>query len=179
VIRIQTVQTLLIALVVGGSLSPKAQAQQTVPVDVTVTSPVGVNVTVISPFDASLSVPSFPNTPIDPGLSAIPGIGSTEIRAEVCEGIGDPLQAGINRFVDLTRQYEAATSADQRAVLERELSDAALRLPPLVVEDLGSRGLARGQSQECDDLIESIKAFLDQVAEYMALLEDARTALLW
>ncbi len=178
-IRIQTFQTLLIALVVSGSLSPKAQAQQTVPVDVTVTSPVGVNVTVTSPFDASLSVPSFPNTPIESGSLTIPGIGSTEIRVEVCEGIGDPLQTGVDRFVDLTRQYEAATSAEQRAVLERELSDAALRLPDLVVEDLGSRGLARGQSQECDDLIESIKAFLDQVAEYMALLEDARTALLW
>ncbi len=178
-IRIQTVQTLLIALVVGGSLSPKAQAQQTVPVDVTVTSPIGVNVTVISPFDSGISFPPSINNIGDLSPALVPGIGSTEIRAEVCEGIGDPLQAGINRFVDLTRQYEAATSADQRAVLERELSDAALRLPPLVVEDLGSRGLARGQSQECDDLIESIKAFLDQVAEYMALLKDARTALLW
>jgi hypothetical protein len=171
---------LALLLLTGGSMARLVQAQEsiTVPVNITVTSPVGVNVTVISPFETSPVIPSNPtngSTAIAPAL----GVALPVIPPEVCGGIGDPLQAGFSRFEELTRQRAEATTIAEQDRLDREILEQGLRLPDLVTEDLGSRGLARGQSDECDALIDSIAALLQQVADYLGALQDARTALLW
>ncbi|NJO85914.1 MAG: hypothetical protein HC818_04255 [Synechococcaceae cyanobacterium RM1_1_27] len=101
------------------------------------------------------------------------------IPPEVCGGIGDPLQAGLARFEELTRQRAVATTAAEQDRLDREILEQGLRLPELVTEDLGSRGIARGQSDACDELVDSIAELLQQVADYLGALQDARTALLW
>jgi len=152
---------------------PEAHAQTTVPV------PVQVTITAVEPVNIQTAVTNgATNSAISPVSVTLTTLGSTSL-AEVCGGLGDPLQAGIDRFAELTQAREQATSAAERQRLEREIIIQGLRLPDLVVEDFGSRGLARGQSPECDELIDSVTDLMEQVSDYLGALQDAKVAALW
>lgn len=155
-------------------LSTPAIAQQQVPVTVTVTG-------IQPPASIRNSVPPGSPTNVVNGFGGA-GFAATSVRtfnAEVCGGLGDPLQAGFDRFAELTQQRARATSEAERDRLDREIVEVGLRLPQLVTDDFGSRDLALGESQECDDLIETVTELMEQVADYLAALQDTKTAILW
>ena len=160
-----------LALGVGIGM-PAGQAQETVPVPVTVT------ITTVEPVIIQTSVSNgATHSAISPTVS-LTGFESVFL-AEVCGGLGDPLQAGIDRFAELTQARERATSVAEQQRLEREIVIQGLRLPDLVVEDFGTRGLALGQSAECDELIDSVTDLMEQVSDYLGALQDAKVAALW
>jgi hypothetical protein len=122
----------------------------------------GLNVPVPSAESAPLSIISPPN-----------------FSAEICGGIGDPLAEGIDTLSRLTAERERVTNPAEQERLEREIVTQSLRLPDLVTEDFGSRNLAPGQSEACDELIQAVNNLLQEVADYLGALRDAKTAILW
>lgn len=175
----KVIQVLAALTLVG---SGAAQAQ-TIPVDVTIVSPVPVDVTIISPVSPiGVSAPSFAalgSSFAAGGGGAVPGLSQPEFSAEVCGGIGDLLQEGFERFEQLTQERAQAISQDEIDRLDREILEQSLRLPGLLEDDLGSRRLALGQSEACDSLLASITEIMELVVDYLTLLQNSRTAQLW
>lgn len=168
----QTAVGLGMAYLVSNSWIIPARAQETVPV------PVQVTITTVQPPIIQTSVSNGATNTASSLPLALTTLESTFL-AEVCGGLGDPLQAGVDRFAELTRAREEATTDAERLRLEREIVIQGLRLPDLVREDFGNRGLVRGESPECDQLIDSVTQLMEQVADYLGALQDAKTAALW
>jgi hypothetical protein len=148
-----------------------ALAQQDVTVNVTVQG--------VQPSGEAAVAPALLNVVNQPGLGAPIGFSVRTFNAEVCGGIGDPLQEGFQRFSELTQARAVATTPAERDRLDRQIFAQGLKLPQLVTEDFASRGIAKGQSEECDNLIESVTELMQQVSDYLGALQDVKTAILW
>jgi hypothetical protein len=166
---------LSIQIVLGILLSYPATSQaQTVSIEVILTPaqprPVEIPISSAPSNTASFS----PLAPI-----SIPIMNTGALGSGLCGGLGDPLQSSIRRFQALTEARNQATSSQEQARLERDIIEQGLKLPQLVTEDLSARSDQLTAEQECDSLLSSVTLFMQQVADYMGALQDARQSALW
>lgn len=162
-----------IQVLIGMLLSYTATSQaqtQTVPIEIILTpsQPSSVEIPVSSGPGNTTSF--SPLTPI-----SVPIMNTGALGRSLCGGLGDSLQSSIQRFQQLTEARNQATSSREQARLEREIIEQGLKLPRLVSEDLRTRVADLG----CDSLLSSVTLFMQQVADYMGALQDARTSSLW
>ncbi len=171
---------LLLGMVSLGILNPShAQDSVTVPVDVTITVPEPppppmAPESVVIPTTSINVVTSAEPTVVSPPSGFVAGFS-----AEICGGIGNPLQDGIRRFADLTEERQRTSTRTEQERLDRDILAEGLKLPDLVVEEITSRGLTRGQTADCDDLLDGITQLMTEVADYLGALQNARSSVLW
>ncbi len=182
--RVMGVSVLVLAGL-GGSwgLPVLAQAVVPVPVEIVIPEPPPPPPAVVPPPD-SVSTVVIPGSGLNTDIPSVdpaplPILSPPNFSAEVCAGIGDPLAEGIDNLNRLTAERARATSPAERERLEREIVTQSLQLPDLVTEDFGSRNLALGQSEGCDELIQAVNNLLQEVADYLGALREAKTAILW
>ncbi len=139
---------------------------------------VEVTIDAITPPGAGFNATSFSIAP--------PATVGQELAQEsflfdetVCGGLGDLVREDVERFQDLTEARTRATTAAEQSRLDREIFEQALRLPESITQDLGERQLQLGQSEECDTLIEAVTQLMEQVADYVAVLERSKTQISW
>ncbi len=158
-------------LVVSGS-QVLAQETVVVPVDVTITVPPPPQTQTIVPTTSI-------NTTTNLAISLPPTLVFPSFAAEVCGGLGDPLETGINRFQELTEQRQQVTSEAERERLDRQIVLQGLRLPDLITADLNARTDFSREQPDCEELAANLVNLMEQVADYLGALQDAKTAVLW
>ncbi len=99
--------------------------------------------------------------------------------APSCTQVSSSVQTGFQNFANLTEQLTEAETIEERRVLERVIYEQGLKLPDLLANDIAAIEQEYQSSLDCEQLVNDVSFFMEQVADYLGALSDLQQEVLW